>query len=542
MTAAASASHVRGPSRSLDRGEGAAVNPWLVAVVVSIATFMEVLDTSIANVAVRHIAGGTASTVDEATWVLTSYLVANAVILPASGWLSTVLGRKRFYMGCVALFTISSFLCGMATSLPMLIFFRVLQGMGGGGLAPSEQSILADTFEPKKRGMAFALYGIVVVAAPAIGPTLGGWITDNYSWRWIFFINVPVGVISLFLSHLVVHDPPRLIEERKRRLRGGLKIDYLGFGLLALGLGSMQVVLDKGQEEDWFGSSFIVIMTVLSVGGLVFGIIREIVVDQPVLEVRLFEDRTFAVANVVMFAVGIVLFGTTIVLPLYSQEMLGYPAALAGLALTPGGFIVMLLMPMVGFLINKMQARYMVMIGMAISSIAIYRLTRFDLNVSFSTLIWARIFQASGLAFLFVPINTAAYASLSREKSNDASALLNLSRNVGGSVGISLVNTVLARRGQYHQNVLISHATPFSVAFQQMLRGMSSAIMSHGGPSIAVATAKSRAMIYAMVQRQGQMLAYIDVFWLLAVGCACMIPLLLLMKPNKPGAGPAGGH
>ncbi|HWE01354.1 MAG TPA: DHA2 family efflux MFS transporter permease subunit [Tepidisphaeraceae bacterium] len=519
-----------------------AINPWAVAVVVSIATFMEVLDTSIANVAVPHIAGGTASTVDEATWVLTSYLVANAVILPASGWLSTVIGRKRFYMSCVAIFTISSFLCGIAANLPMLIFFRVLQGMSGGGLAPSEQSILADTFEPKKRGMAFALYGIVVVAAPAIGPTLGGWITDNFSWRWIFFINVPVGIVSLLLAEIVVHDPPRLTAERKRRLDAGLKIDYIGFGLLALGLGCLQVVLDKGQEDDWFSSSFIVTMTVLSSLGLILGVIWELWIDQPVLDLQLLvHDRTFAVANVIMFIIGIVLFGTTILLPLFTQTLLGYTAERSGQVLTPGGLAVMGMMPMVGFLLGKIPARSMVMLGMAISAVAIYHLTSFDLNVSFSTLVWARIFQASGLAFLFVPINVAAYASLPMEKSNDASAMMNLSRNMGGSVGISFVNTVLWRRGQYHQSVLGGHVNPFNPIAQRMLHGMMGVVSEHGGSSVSYALLQAQRMTYRVVQRQAQMLAYIDVFWLLSIFCAAMIPMLFLMKKNKPGAAP-GGH
>jgi len=530
-------------TNEIDQGrERPAINPWAVAVVVSIATFMEVLDTSIANVAVPHIAGGTASTIDEATWVLTSYLVANAVILPASGWLATVIGRKRFYMSCVAIFTISSFLCGIAPNLQTLIFFRILQGMSGGGLAPSEQSILADTFEPKKRGMAFALYGIVVVAAPAIGPTLGGWITDNFSWRWIFFINVPVGILSLFLSEIFVHDSPRQIAERKRRLDEGLKIDYFGFGLLALGLGCMQVVLDKGQEDDWFSSNFIVAMTVIAALGLICGVIWELWVDQPVLDIQLLvHDRTFAIANWIMFIIGIVLFGTTILLPLFTQTLLGYTAERSGEVLTPGGLAVMGMMPFVGFLLGKVPARNMVIIGMLISSIAIYHMTSFDLNISFRSLVWARIFQASGLAFLFVPINVAAYASLPPEKSNDASAMMNLSRNIGGSVGISVVNTLLWRRGQYHQSVLGGHVTPFNSIAQRMLHGTMSVVSGHGGSFPSYALLQSQRMVYRTVQRQAQMLAYIDVFWVLAVFCAAMIPMLFLMKKNKPGAA-AGGH
>lgn len=536
---AISADERAAPSPLEYSGAAEGVNPWLVAVVVSIATFMEVLDTSIANVAVPHIAGGTSSTVDEATWVLTSYLVANAVILPASGWLSTVIGRKRFYMSCVALFTISSFLCGIAPNLGALIVFRILQGMGGGGLAPSEQSILADTFSAKKRGMAFALYGIVVVCAPAVGPTLGGWITDNFSWRWIFFINVPVGFLSLLLSHLVVHDGPRLTEERHRK-RKNLKIDYIGFGLLALGLGCLQIVLDKGQEDDWFGSRFITYMTIVSAFGLIVGIVWEFSVRQPVLNVHMLRDRTFAMANFVMFAIGLVLFGTTIMLPLFSQEMLGYTAERSGLAITPGGFVVMGLMPLVGFLVGRFPARYLVMFGLAISAVSIYHMTSFDLRVSFSTLVWARIYQAAGLAFLFVPINTAAYASLPREQSNDASAMLNLARNMGGSVGISLVNTLLARRGQYHQTVLASHVSRYNPIVRKMVSASSHALTVRGGSSPAHALDQARRIIYQQVTREATMLSYIDAFWLLAIACAAMIPLLFIMKTNKPGQGPAG--
>ncbi|HET6250774.1 MAG TPA: DHA2 family efflux MFS transporter permease subunit [Tepidisphaeraceae bacterium] len=519
-----------------------AINPWAVAVVVSIATFMEVLDTSIANVAVPHIAGGTASTPEEATWVLTSYLVANAVVLPASGWLSTVIGRKRFYMTCVALFTISSFLCGIAPNLGMLIVCRVFQGIGGGGLAPSEQAILADTFEPKKRGMAFALYGVVVVVAPAIGPTFGGWITDNFNWRWIFFINVPIGLISLFFSHMVVQDPPDLVAERKKMLKHGLKIDYFGFGLLALGLGCLQVVLDKGQEDDWFGSTFICCTLGAAVFGLVFGLIWEFTVEHPILDTDLLKDRTFGVSVLVMFAIGLVLFGTTIALPLLAQTMLGYTAELAGLVITPGGLFVMCLMPVVGYMINHVAARYLVMIGLAIEALAIYHMTSFDLHVSFSTLVWARIYQASGLAFLFIPINTAAYANLPRDKSNDASALMNLARNMGGSVGISLVSTLITRRGQFHQTILAGHVIPTNPASQRMIHGMVATFTAHGGSALPFANLQARRMIYQMVQQQSQMLAYIDVFRLLALGCALMIPLLFLIKANKPGEGGGGGH
>ncbi|MDB5172885.1 MAG: Inner rane component of tripartite multidrug resistance system [Phycisphaerales bacterium] len=515
------------------------VNPWLVALVVSMATFMEVLDTSIANVSLPHIAGGLSATVDEATWVLTSYLVANAVVLPASGWLSTVFGRKRFYMTCVALFTISSLLCGMATSLPMLIFFRVLQGMGGGGLAPSEQSILADTFAPRQRGMAFALYGIAVVVAPAVGPTLGGWITDNFTWRWIFFINVPVGILSLVLSDLVVRDPPELTAQRHRRLKAGFKIDYIGFGLIALGLGCLQVVLDKGQEEDWFSSPFITAFAIASAFGLIVGSIWELRVEQPVVDLPMFKDRTFGIATLVMFAIGFILFGSTVALPLFMQQMLGYTAKLAGLAITPGGFAVMALMPLVGFLVGRVQAKYLVVFGLLISALALWHMTGFNLQVNFSTMVWARIFQAAGLAFLFVPINTAAYALIPPEKSNNASALLNLARNLGGSVGISVAQTLLARRTQFHQARLVNHVSVFSPATTRMLAGLSRALSPH---TAFEATRKAQGMLFNIVQRQASMLAYIDVFLVLAIASAVMIPVVLLMKSNKPGQGGGAVH
>jgi MFS transporter, DHA2 family, multidrug resistance protein len=515
------------------------VSPWLVAVVVSMATFMEVLDTSIANVSLPHIAGGLSATVDEATWVLTSYLVANAVILPASGWLSTVFGRKRFYMTCVALFTISSLLCGIATSLPMLIFFRVLQGMGGGGLAPSEQSILADTFSPRQRGMAFALYGIAVVVAPAVGPTLGGWITDNITWRWIFFINVPVGILSLFLSHLVVRDPPQLTEQRHRRLKAGLKIDYIGFGLIALGLGCLQVVLDKGQEDDWFSSTFITAFAIAAAFGLIVGSIWELTVEQPVVDVPMFKDRTFALANVAMFAVGFILFGSTVALPLFMQQLLGYTAELAGLAITPGGFAVMALMPVVGFLVGRVQAKYLVVLGLLVSALALWHMTSFDLEVSFSTMVWARIFQASGLAFLFVPINIAAFALIPPEKSNNASALLNLARNLGGSVGISVAQTMLSRRTQFHQARLVDHVSVFNPVATRMLASFSRALSPHAA---AQAMHKAQGMLLNLLERQASMLAYIDVFFALAIAAVVMIPVVLLMKSNQPGQGGGGMH
>ena len=351
---------------SLDRLSRPAVNPWIVALTVSMATFMEVLDTSIANVSLKIIAGNLGAGRDESTWILTSYLVANAVVMPISGWLASIFGRKRFYMGCVALFTISSFLCGVAPSLGWLLFFRVLQGFGGGGLAPSEQSILADTFAPSQRGMAFAVYGVAVVVAPAIGPTLGGWITDNYSWRWIFFINIPVGILSLFLTYHLVRDSRPAKKEHDAAWKGGLRIDYIGFALVTLGIGALQVILDKGQEDDWFASNFIRLFASLAVIGITAAIVWELfIAKSPVVDLRLLKDRSFLFTNMLMFCVGFVLTSTTVMIPQFVQDLLGYNATNAGLILMPGGFSLMIMMPVAGILVKKVQPKYMMAAGSA---------------------------------------------------------------------------------------------------------------------------------------------------------------------------------
>ena len=511
-----------------------AVNPWIIAIAVTLATFMEVLDTSIANVALPHIAGSLSAGTDESTWVLTSYLVSNAIVLPLSGWLSSIIGRKRFYMGCVALFTISSFLCGLAPNLPMLIFFRILQGAGGGGLQPSEQAILADTFPPAKRGMAFAVYGIAVVMAPAIGPTLGGWITDNFSWRWIFFVNIPVGILSLILTSRLIQDPPYF----KRRKLGETRIDYTGLGFVALGLGTLQVVLDKGQRDDWFESPFILWLTVISVASLVFVIFWEWYQKDPIIDLHLFRQPTFAAANFLMFMLGFALLGSTLLLPLFMQTLLGYTAERSGMALSPGGFTIMLIMPLVGFLLSRYSPRYLMMFGLTVLSLSLFHMTTFDLAVDFHTVMMARVYQAAGLAFLFVPINTAAYAFLPRDKNNAASGLMNLARNIGGSVGISFVTTLLARRAQFHQVRLVENFSAGNPQFQSTLRGMTGTFSGGGsGPGSGGGSALQHAyaMMQANVIRQATMLAYIDNLWLLGVVIFCLIPCVFLIKKAKPG-------
>ena len=508
------------------------INPWVIAVAVTLATFMEVLDTSIANVALPHIAGSLSAGQDESTWVLTSYLVSNAIVLPLSGWLSSIMGRKNFYMSCVALFTVSSFLCGLAPNLATLIVCRVLQGAGGGGLQPSEQAILADTFPPAKRGMAFAVYGIAVVTAPAIGPTLGGWITDNFTWRWIFFINIPVGILSLLLTSRLIQDPPYF----RRRKLSETRIDYVGLGFVALGLGALQIVLDKGQRDDWFESHFILVLTVISAASLIFVVLWEWRQKDPIIDLHLYRDRTFGVSSLLMFMLGFALLGSTLLLPLFMQTLLGYTAQQAGLALMPGGFTIMLLLPLVGFLLSRYTPRWLLLFGLVVLSMSLFHMTNFDLQIDFRTAATARVFQAAGMAFLFVPINTAAYAFLPRDKNNAASGLMNLARNIGGSVGISFVTTMLDRRTQFHLNALATHLSPSNPAFQSMLRGASQAMRAHGA-SVTGATQQAYALIQGVVQRQATMLAYIDCFWLLGVAILAMVPMVFLMKKSRPGGG-----
>ena len=506
-------------------------NPWAIALVVTMATFMEVLDTSVANVSLPHIAGDLSVTSDESTWVLTSYLVSNAVILPISGWLATRFGRKRFYMACVALFTVTSLLSGLAPSLGWLIFFRILQGLGGGGLAPSEQAILVDTFPPVKRGMAMAIYGMAVVLAPAIGPTLGGYITDHSSWRWIFFINVPVGIASLYFSHRFVTDPPHL--KRMREQAG--PIDYVGLSLVALGLAFLQYVLDRGQEADWFHSTEIVIFAVASAAFLIGFVFWEWRQPHPVIDLHMFKNRTFASSNVMMLILGFSLYGTTVMLPLFEQTLLGYTAERAGLSLSPGGFVVMALMPLVGYLMSHVSVRSMIGFGLAALSLSLlYMSHHLYVGVDFHTVWLLRVYQMLGMAFLFVPINSIAYVGTPPEKSNAVSGMMNVSRNIGGSIGISFVTTLVARRSQFHESQLANSTNMYNPAFTARLQGLAHAFQSVGSSSID-ATHQGLAAIYRQMQLQASQLAYLDAIHILAIAVACMLPLLLLVKSPKPG-------
>ena len=506
-------------------------NPWAVALIVTMATFMEVLDTAIANVSLKHIAGSLSVSPDESTWVLTSYLVSNAVVLPISGWVATRVGRKRFYLTCVFLFTASSFLCGLAPNLGLLIFFRVLQGIGGGGLGPSEQAILADTFPPVKRGMAFAVYGMAVVLAPAIGPTLGGFITDHYSWRWVFFINVPVGIVSMLLSSRVLVDPPHLVEAKKRVG----PIDGVGLGLIAVGLGTLEYVLDKGQEEDWFNSHSIFIFATVAAVSLVSFVLWEWKQEHPVVEVRLFRDRNFAVSNLMMMVLGMALYGSTVLLPLYLQVWMGYSAQDAGMALSPGGFVVILLLPIVGKLLGKVDARYLIAFGFLVTSAALLHMAHtLYPGIDFRTAVLMRIFQTCGIAFLFVPINSIVYNGVPPQKNNQVSGIVNLSRNMGGDIGIALVTTLIARRSQFHQARIVEHVVP-SGELDARLAAIAQHLQQLGVGAVQ-STKMASAQLYAEVIKQAQTLAYLDVLLLLSIFTAIMVPAVLLTRKVKPGA------
>ena len=518
-----------------------APNPWAVAVTVALTTFMEVLDMSIANVALAHIAGDMGAGQDEATWVLTSYLVANAIILPISGWVATMFGRRRFYIGCVAVFTVSSFLCGIAPSLWVLIVARVLQGAGGGGLQPSSQAILSDTFPPAKRGMAFAVYGITTVMAPAIGPTLGGWITDSFNWRWIFFINIPVGLLSLVLSSRLVFDPPQLQELRASIRLRGFRIDYIGFALLTIGFGFLQIILDKGEREDWFDSNMILFLGVAAVVSLIAMVWWELRQQDPIVDLRLLKNRNFLVANLFMFVLGFVLLGSTALLPMYVQSLMGYSATDAGLMLSPGGFSMLLFMPIVGAMVTRVDVRWMIVFGLAVSGFALWLLTGVNLTIDFHTLVLLRMLQTAGLAFLFIPINTAAFAEIPMTKSTNASAIINLSRNLGGSFGISLITTWLTRRTQVHQSVLASDVTGYSARATALLKGLADTFHSAGSDA-AEAMSRAQAVVYGMLQKQASMLAFIDCFFALSVLFVALIPLTFLMHRPKPTGGPGAAH
>ena len=516
-------------------------NPWLVAIIVSIATFMVVLDTAIANVSLRYIAGSLGASIDESTWVVTTYLIANAVVLPVSGWLSNVIGRKRFYMICVALFTVSSLLCGLAPSLNALIFFRVLQGLGGGGMPTSEQAILADTFPPERRAQAFALYGIAVIVAPTVGPTLGGWITDNYSWHWIFFINIPIGIASLLLVNWVLVEPEALKRERRQMLAGGLRIDWMGFALIALTFGSLEFVLDRGQEDDWFKSYTIIAFSLIAAASFVFFLLWELTERDPIVDLRLLGRRQFGIAFLIMMTVGAILFGSNQILPQLLQTSFPYTAELSGLAVMPGGLAMLLLMPVAGQVTGLMQPKYWIAIGLGGVALAMWYSTSLTPDATFWYFAKVRIFQVIGLPFLFIPINAIAYEGLPQNKTSEGSALINVARNLGGSVGVSLANTELLRRSQFHQSRLVENMIPSSPVFHSTLQRMTQYFTHQGAPPTA-AQSHAFGVIGQTVASQATLMAYIDVFYTWAIFTALLVPVVLLAIKRVSGPVRAAAH
>jgi DHA2 family multidrug resistance protein len=506
------------------------VNSWLIGVVVSLAAFMEVLDTSIANVALPHIAGNLGASNDESTWVLTSYLVSNAIVLPISGFLVGLLGRKRFFLIYIASFTVSSFLCGLAPSLGLLLLFRVLQGAFGGGLQPMTQAILADTFPPEKRGLAFALYGVTAICAPAIGPTLGGWLTDNYSWRWIFYINVPVGVLTVILVSQLVKDLPYLVREKNRKT----SFDFVGFGILAIAVGALQVALDKGQEDDWFGSHFITALLIIAAVGLISLVIWEWFHKEPIVDVHLFKIFNFMSSCVMFFVVGIVLFSSTVLLPQFLQTLMGYTAQKAGMVLSAAAILLLILLQIVGRLTTRLQARHILAFGWITLALGMYvTCRRIDLLISFGSATWLRIVQYLPVGFLFVPLTMTGYVGVPKTKTNAAAGLMNFMRNIGQSVGTSAVTTLIARRSQYHQSVLAVYTR--SPQFNATVAELTTRL-SHAGFDLYEAQQAALVKTYDALNAQAQALSYVDVYWLLAVTSALMFLLCFLLEKNEPGA------
>jgi MFS transporter, DHA2 family, multidrug resistance protein len=501
---------------------------------------MEVLDTSIANVALPYMAGGLSASVTDASWVLTSYLVANAVVLPISGWLSIRFGRKRYYIASVVAFTASSFLCGIAPSLGMLVMFRVLQGAAGGGLQPVSQAIMKDAFPAEQLGIAFAVYGMVVVVAPAIGPTIGGWITDNYQWRWIFYMNVPIGVLALMLVSRLVDDPAYLADQ-VRKARGHLSLDYIGIGVLALCVGSLQVVLDKGQEDNWFQSHLIATLAVIFPVALGLFVIWELKRPKPVMDLRMFKNRNFAGAAAMMFVLGIQSYSFTVFIPQYVQAFMGYTAELAGMTQGPAALAMLVMFPIVGKLVRWLDARWLIGLGFLLGALAAYHMTNIDLQIDFATAAAYKFWQNLGLALLFIPINTTSYVGIPEEKGGQVSGTINLLRNLGGSIGISLVETMIARRAQFHQDELISHVTRAQQSFRSLTGGLSTQLL-HRGLSQPQAMRQTTLRVYDSVITQATVQSYMDVAWLLAVICLVLVPLVLLLKKNDPNAAPVSAE
>jgi MFS transporter, DHA2 family, multidrug resistance protein len=510
------------------------VNPWIVAVAVMLSTFMEVLDTTVVNVSLPHIAGSLSATIDEATWTLTSYLVSNAIILPLTGWLSNFFGRKRMLLMSVTGFTIASFLCGLAPSLPFLIVCRVIQGACGGGLQPISQAVLLESFPPEDRGKGMGFWGLGIVVAPLLGPVLGGWLTDSYSWRWVFYINVPIGLASILMTRLFVFDPPYI-------KRASSRIDYWGIGMLAVGIGMLQVVLDKGQEKDWFGTTWITVATVVAAVVLCSFILYELHVADPVVNLQVFKNRTYSTGVFLMSMLGVGLYGTTVLIPLVLQTLLGYPALRAGVAMAPRGLGSFIAMPIVGLIMGKFDPRKLLTLGMIVCATTLLQFSRLNLQAGYWDYFWPQFEMGLALGLVFVPLTTTSMSPIPKETMGNATSLFNLVRNLGGSIGISAVNSVQIRRAQMNIDVLGSHVTPYGTTTRQMLSALQGMLVSKGA-NMANATHQSQEMIFRIVQQQANMLAYNTVFRLLGGLFLLLIPFIFLMHRPESKADPAAMH
>lgn len=507
-----------------------AANPWLIAISVMLATFMEVLDTTIVTVALPHIAGSLGASLDQATWVVTSYLVSNAIVLPSTAWFARRFGRKRFLLSCIVLFTASSFLCGAATSLGFLILARIVQGAGGGALQPISQAILLESFPPHRRGAGMAAFALGVVVAPVVGPTLGGWITDTYSWRWLFYINIPVGVGAMLMIQRFIEDPPYV-----RNARPG-RIDLLGFGLLAVGLATLQVILDKGQQADWFGSVWVPWFAVISVVALVWFVFWELRVAEPIVDLRTLKNRNFAIGTILITLMGALIYSPLTLLPEFLQGQLGYPAVDSGLAQSPRGLGSMLMTPLIGYLTGRVDARRLIALGFIIAGVSIFLFGNINLNIGIGNIALPNFLQGVGVSMIFVPLATISTGTLPREEIGSGTGIYNLMRNQGGGIGISIVTTLLARRIQAHQTVLVAHLTPYDLSYRSTLQAFQHVFASHSLP--VQAAQQALGLTYETVLKQATLLAYIDDFrWLALVSFLCLIAVFLLKKvpPHRPG-------
>jgi DHA2 family multidrug resistance protein len=504
------------------------VNKWIIALTVMLPTLIEIVDTSVVNVSLDSIRGSLSAGIDESTWTITSYLVSNAIIIPMTGWLSRIFGRKNYLVFSITLFTLSSFLCGVSWNLQSLVFFRIMQGIGGGALQPISQSVLLETFPKKQHGMAMAIFGVGIMFGPIIGPLLGGWITDNWSWHWIFFINIPIGVVSVLMATLFIVDPPYM-------KRMSMKIDYWGLAFLAIGLGSLQIVLDKGQTDDWFSSGFITVLTLVSVVSLVLFIIVEATVDHPIVNLKTFRNVSFSTGTMVMFFAFFNLFGSIVLLPIYLQTLMGYTSTLSGMVLGPGGIATLIAMPIAGMLVTKMNPKVLLGSGILIASYSTHLMSQFDLFADFSTVIWPRIVLGVGMGFLFIPLTTLTMSGIRKEEMANASAIYNLLRNLGGSFGVAFVTTIMARRAQFHQAHLVDHLTPFDRTYQIAVHQTTQALQ-YRGAGTAVAQQGALGSVYGQLVRQAAMLSFNDAFYLLSVFLACILPLVFLMRKGKSDA------